>query len=97
MVWKNCYKWSRDYSRLKAMLDDGFEVICWIDYEFTSSEHRYRDLCYCRKHPEGTYRFTVSGLEYGDICAKDLYSDDAFAEICSKWNIEFIDNPYYYA
>jgi len=94
MIWKNCYRWSRNYSRLKVMLDDGFEVICRIDFEFTSfSENRYRDLCYCRKYPEGTYRFTVRGLEYSNIRPNDLYSDDAFTEICSKWNVEFLDNP----
>ncbi len=95
MVWNNCYKWSRDYSRLKAMLDDGFEVICRIDYEFSSSGDHSRDICYCRKHPEGTYRFTVRGLEYGDIRANELSSDDDFRDICSKWNVQFIDNPYY--
>lgn len=97
MVYKNCYKWSRNYSRLKSMLDDMFEVICRLDCEVSSSGNTHKDTCYCRKHIDGNsyaYMFAVHGSDFS-ITEKDLYSENAFADICSKWNVEFFDNPYY--
>lgn len=94
--YKNGYKWSRDYKRLKHLLDDGYEVVCLIDYDFwrDKTHPMSRDICRARKFgTDGTsehdyYAFSSRGQGYGDIYRDDRYD---FADYCGAWNVEFID------
>ncbi len=94
--YKNGYKWSRDYKRLKQLLDDGYEVVCLIDYDFwRDGEHPMsRDICRARKHVNEDdsdfdfYAFSSRGQGYGDIYKYFKYD---FVDYCAAWNVEFID------
>ena len=91
---KNGYKWSRDYKRLKQLLDDGYEVVCLVDYDFWRDKKHpmSRDICRARKFDtdgrseHDYYAFTSRGQGYGDI-----YMENDFSEYCAAWNVEFID------
>ena len=37
---KNIYSTSKDYKRLRQLLDKGLEVVCWADYRgFNQTKH----------------------------------------------------------
>lgn len=94
--YKNGYDLSRDYERLKRLLDDGYEVVCVIDYDFWhDGEHPMsRDICRARKfESDGNrghdyYAFSSRGMGYGEIYKDDKYG---FGDYCTAWNVEFID------
>lgn len=94
--WKTCYAFSRDYTRLKSLLDDGYEVICLVDYDFWryGKHPMTRDVCMARKFVAENdkythYSFNARGTGYFDIYPSiDKFT---FTEACEARNIEFID------
>ena len=92
--WKNGYKWSRDYRRLKELLDAGYEVVCMADYVYFNKTQD-REICLARKQvfskSEYTrYAFLTMGVTYFDfpIWREKQCSFEGWA---SKRNLEFID------
>lgn len=92
--WKNNYQWSRDYKRLRELLDDGHEVVCIADYEYTDGT-KDRDICRARKivcSNSDFKRYTVAarGIIYVDFphWQKEYNS---FEESLKEANLEFID------
>ena len=51
-----CYKLSKDYTRLKELLDKGYQVVCIVDYDFNCWDRgkpdykpmMTRDICVAR-------------------------------------------------
>lgn len=91
------YKLSTDYDRLYELIQEGQEVVCWIDYtfDFENEIRIYRDTCSAKKHPNVTM-FQSRG--YGYICINRWdYEDLKMSEleylkkICEKKNVEFFD------
>ena len=78
------YKTSKDYKRLKELLDEGFDVICFCDYG-----DQYRDLCYAYKDDDW-YRISSRCIEY-NVYWKDMHRYSSFEEMCKDSNIEFIE------
>lgn len=94
--WKNGYKWSRDYKRLKELLDAGYEVVCMADYKYTDGT-KDRDICRARKivssKPEYTrYYVSARGITYlGHSIWRE--KQRSFGEWCNKINLKFMDIP----
>jgi len=97
MTWKNKYKWSRDYDRLRKLLDDGYEIICLADYDFfRDGKHPMeRDICRARKHiatnPEYTaYRISSRGVGYVVYPMWEA-KFTTFDNCMRQANVEFLD------
>ena len=95
--YKNAYKWSKDYKRLKYLLDNGYMVVCLADYDFyKDGSPKIRDICKgtfvaCEdNHEHDCYRISARGIGYVDYYGWE--SDfRTFDETCERMNIEFID------
>lgn len=92
--WKNGYKWSRNYKRLKELLDAGHEVVCMADYEYTDGT-KDRDICRARKivcSNSDFSRYTVAarGIIYVDYPKWGNYNR-SFEQSLNMANLEFMD------
>lgn len=98
-----CYKLSKDYTRLKELLDKGYQVVCIVDYEFSCWDRgkpdykpmMTRDICVARYFDSDNedykhYAFGVRGHGYGDYYPN--YHKFSFEDFCKKaLNLEFIE------
>lgn len=96
----NGYKTSKDYKRLKELVESGIDIVCFTTYDFDQHNREPHepmwttDVCRCRyfpsDNPEYTrYSFSVRGLCYGDYWVKmDNYT---FEDLCESLKIEFIE------
>lgn len=93
---KNPYKLSRDYARLKTLVDSGWLVICFVDYIY-GEKRKMRDACtlYLLKSEENklydNYMFSVRGCCYGNLYPNDKTWGETFEHFCEWLNVEFID------
>lgn len=78
------YKTSKDYKRLKELLDKGFDVICFCKYG-----DEYKDLCHAY-NDEDWYRISSRCIEYNAYW-KDMHRYSSFEEMCKDSDIEFIE------
>lgn len=98
--YKNGYKWSRDYKRLKQLLDEGYEVVCMADYEWREG-HVSRDICMgClilgSTEESDHYSFFCRGICYCELYPswykdRNMTEEVLFNKAVSRNNIEFID------
>ena len=98
--WKNGYKMSRDYKRLKRLLDDGYEVVCLADYDWHDGTIS-RDICVGRLILGSTeesdhYSFSCRGICYCELYQawykdQNMTEEVMFNKAASRTNIEFID------
>ena len=82
------YQTSKDYKRLKELLDKGYDIVCWADYERYDG-HVCRDICHARKMDD-TYIISARGIEYGSYWDGRI-AYDSFEEMCEDNHIEFIE------
>ena len=96
------YKTSRDYKRLKELLDQGIEVVCFTTYDFfrhQKGKADYRpfmvtDICKARfdKGGEGVYDkyvLGVRGTTYLEYWAGS--GRCSFEQMCETEQVEFIE------
>lgn len=98
--YKNGYKWSRDYKRLKQLLDNGYEVVCLADYNYGDGDVA-RDICTGRLILGSTeeydhYTFSCRGIAYCELYPswykdQNMTEEVMFKKAVSGANIEFID------
>ena len=98
--YKNGYKWSRDYKRLKQLLDEGYEVVCVADYDWHDGTVS-RDICHGRLVLGSTeehdhYTFSCRGIAYCELYPswykyQNMTEEVMFKKAVSRANIEFID------
>lgn len=96
---KNLYKLSKDYKRLKELVDDGYIVVCFVDYSYTIDDMKRtrRDICALHhmcydNYPKGEeYSFGGRGYCYGNLYPNDSVWKESFEEFCQGLNVEFID------
>lgn len=97
---KKGYKLSRDYKRLKLLLDKGYEVVCFADYDWHDGTFS-RDICIGRfieasNKEYNHYSISCRGIAYVD-CYPAWYSDqrltdeEIFIKHAEHANIEFLD------
>lgn len=82
------YKTSKDYKRLKELLDKGYDVICIADYLWNGTPVS-RDICHAFRSND-TYRFIARGIEYNSYWP-DMAHYESFEDACEVSNIEFIE------
>lgn len=91
MTRKQPYKTSRDYKRLKELLDEGKEIVCFVDYTTIGYTSHHRDVCRARKTERDfePYTFVARGIQYGAYTpVYDMYS---FEDYMKELNVEFIE------
>lgn len=50
------YKVSKDYPRLKQLLDEGHKVVCWVTYDWSQGDgHMVTDIAEAKRIGEGEY------------------------------------------
>lgn len=81
------YKTSKDYARLKELLDAGRYVVCFIHYAPQGMEYEFQDICIANKRKDG-YEFCARGIGYLSI-----YEEwgDKFVELCEESGVEFLE------
>lgn len=98
--YKNGYKWSRDYKRLKQLLDDGYEVVCLADYDWHDGTIS-RDICMGRLILGSVEECDHYSVSCRGTCYCELYpswhkdqnmtEETMFKKAASRANIEFMD------
>ena len=97
----NGYKTSKDYKRLKELVESGIDVVCFVTWDFdclNREEHEpmwVTDVCYCRYHncenPEYIrYSFTSRGMCFCDYWPS-MDEGETFEQFCESNRIEFIE------
>ena len=77
----NGYKTSRDYRRLKELLDEGREVVCFT--ELTPTERKYAHIA--RKQVvQGVQAYNMAGFWINRTL-------DSFVRSCTIYDVEFIE------
>ena len=93
----NGYKLSSDYHRLKELLDKGYIVVCFVDYDFGDGYPPVRDVCKAKRKEHSKvgygYSFGARGIEYvsWDSWGLKMQNYPTFEGLCEMNNIEFID------
>ena len=82
------YKTSKDYSRLKELLDKGYDVVCLSTYDFNVGDE-VTDVCKATKY-DGIYSISARGIEYTTYWP-GMHRYKSFEEACRESNIEFFD------
>ena len=99
-----CYKTSRDYKRLRELLDAGYEVVCFTTYDFNRynrNEPDYQpmmttDVCRAKLLKGSTSKYDryvigVRGCVFVDYWINDDVKRWTFEEECEAEKIEFIE------
>lgn len=95
--WKSGYEWSRDYDRLKHLLDNGYEVMCRADYRIGNDIQAQHDPCIARllNDYDDEYVAMARGIQYMSFRPSFVRRYEryprTFAEMCEASNLEFID------
>ena len=95
------YKTSKDYKRLKELLDKGYEVVCFTTYDFLQYDREPHeplmttDVCTAKLLDKGNKyeRYSVScrGTGFIDYWLHGFEHGYTFEELLEKNNIEFIE------
>jgi hypothetical protein len=89
--YKKLHKTSKDYTRLFELLRKGYEIICYVDYNFVGSTSKpCRDICRARMSGN-RFSFGARGIEYGCYRRQSAKDKNLFFEDCRRMNLEFID------
>ena len=99
---KICYKTSRDMKRLKKLLDAGYEVVCFITYDWNRADRdkpgyepiMATDVCIARLDGRGKYaRYIIScrGTEFLDYWLHGFDYNYTFVEMLEARDIQFIE------
>lgn len=100
-----CYKTSRDMKRLKELLDQGYEVVCFYTYDWNSPRpnekpEEYKpiittDICTAKLMEKGCkyerYVIACRGTGFITYWTKDMPYNYSFLELLEKRDIQFIE------
>ena len=95
MVKKVSYQTSRDYTHLRELFDQGYEVVCFTTYDFFRRDKDHEpfmvtDVCIGRKSADGCYSFGVRGTGFGDYDPE--YHKFSFEDFCKEGlDLEYIE------
>lgn len=94
---KQFYNLSKYYDLLYSKICDGYEIACFVNYNFRSLEGispPSRDVCLIRRKGEYDIDFLAKGISYGCVSDydKDKYSEkELFLSECKRMHVEWID------
>ncbi len=83
-----CYKTSKDYKRLKELLDKGYQVVCFTTYDWGDGDF-VTDVCKATAY-DGRYQISARGIEYCSYWA-GMHRYKSFEDACEHCQIEFIE------
>lgn len=97
-----CYKTSRDMKRLKELLDQGLDVVCFYTYDwnrYNEGKPDYQpmpttDVCIARFQEAGEYsRYTIGcrGAGFLDYWLYGMNYNYSFLELLEARDIQFIE------
>jgi len=75
------YRTSKDYKRLKELLDKGYEIVCFIDLGYT--DRKYTNLAR-KQMVQGVDAYNIIGFWYHR-------NTKEFERACVAYDIEFIE------
>ena len=82
------YKISKDYARLKTLLDANIVVVCFINYDLSpQTKYLFQDICIARRINQ-CYQFDARGISYATWYAYFPYT---FEEMCEANGVEYIE------
>lgn len=95
------YKVSKDYPRLKQLMDEGHKVACWVTYDiglgYFENKRMVTDIMQAQRRGTGedlTYAVSVRGctfMEFHPAWAWERYSDKDMFRKFEIFNLQFID------
>ena len=94
------YKVSKDYPRLKQLLDSGHWVVCWVTYEWIRGDcHMVTDIAQAKHRGLGGYGpYSVAcrgtGFDYVSPQWLENYTEEYLYNSWAKMNLQFIDPDY---
>lgn len=93
------YKVSKDYKRLKQLLDQGDKVVCFVDFDWNRKGDIVADIALAKRVGSGEYmEYAVScrGIGYISIYPSWFsdFSDEKLYEAFEQDNVQFIDPDY---
>lgn len=85
------YITSKDYARLKSLLDANVRVVCFINYDASpQTEYVFQDVCTAIKinsiYP--SYQFDARGITYASW--REIMPI-TFEEVCEQYGVEFME------
>ena len=94
------YKVSKDYPRLKQLLDSGRWVACWVTYyRIRGDGHMVTDIARAVRHGKeesGCYSVFCRGTIFACVCPMEVdnYTEEYLYNNWEKMNLQFIDPDY---
>ncbi len=94
------YKVSKDYPRLKQLLDSGHWVACWVTYDWSRGNgHMVTDIAQAKhRGVEGYEQYSVAcrGTGFDDIFPQwmENYTEEYLYKSWEDMNLQFIDPDY---
>lgn len=94
------YKVSKDYPRLKQLLDGGHWVVCWVTYDWSRGDgHMVTDIAQAKhRGVEGYEQYSVAcrGTGFDDVFPQwiEKYTEEYLYNSWAKMNLQFIDPDY---
>lgn len=91
------YKVSKDYPRLKHLLDSGYWVACWVTYDWSCGDgDMVTDIAQAKRRGSGCYEcYIVScrGTVFDDVYPQwfENYTEEYLYKSWAKINLQFID------
>lgn len=92
------YKVSKDYPRLKQLLDEGHKVVCWVTYDWNRGDgYMVTDIAEAKRLEEGEYMhymISVRGLCFFEVFPNWKEFDCTDEWMFDRWkadNLQFID------
>lgn len=78
------YKVSRDYPRLKQLLNEGYRVVCWVTYDWSRENgHWVTDIAEAKRIGKGEYMHYMVSVR-GHVFS-DFYPDYPGLEHDEDW------------
>ena len=94
------YKVSKDYPRLKQLLDSGHWVACWVTYDWSRGDgHMVTDIALAKhRGVVGYEQYSVAcrGTGFDDVFPQwiENYTEEYLYSSWEKMNLQFIDPDY---
>ena len=94
------YKVSKDYPRLKQLLDSGHWVVCWVTYDWSRGNgHMVTDVALAKHRGVEVYeQYSVAcrGTGFGDVFPQwiENYTDEFLYKSWEDMNLQFLDPDY---
>lgn len=92
------YEVSKDYPRLKQLLDEGHKVVCWVTYDWSQGDgHMVTDIFEAKRRGKGKdleYAVSVRGCCFFDAhpyWGFENYTDEKMYKKWEGFNLQFID------